>query len=122
MPHNYKPIGSVVVDANGYIKIKTRDDRDVPSRFNWEFLHTIMYEKYNGPLPEGYVINFIDRNPMNLSKDNLVAISKAEHYQANVVIGKSDDPELNKTIIALAKLRAKTNEATERMKNGKKKD
>lgn len=120
-PHNTKPIGSVTVDTNGYIKIKTRND-DVASRFNWDPLHLLVYEYYNGPLPEGYVINFIDGNTFNLAKENMVALSKNEHYQANVVIGRSKNPELNKTVVALAKLRAKTTEATERMKNGQKED
>lgn len=42
-------------------------------------LHIYVWEKFNGPIPEGYEIHHIDRNKDNNEIDNLVMLSKEEH-------------------------------------------
>ena len=71
-PQTYLPIGSEVVVADGYIKIKIAD----PNVWRWK--HRLVWEAANGPIPKGYNIQFKDGNRQNTTLDNLYLISRAE--------------------------------------------
>lgn len=43
------------------------------------FLHRHIWQKQNGPIPKGYDIHHIDKNPLNNSLDNLVLLSHGDH-------------------------------------------
>ncbi len=45
----------------------------------WKYLHIYNWEKINGPVPEGWLLEFIDGNPMNCELSNLRLISRKEH-------------------------------------------
>lgn len=45
------------------------------------FAHRIVWEAFNGPIPEGYEIHHIDRNPLNNHIPNLQLVSKDEHKE-----------------------------------------
>lgn len=38
-----------------------------------------IWEKVNGPVPEGYVVHHIDHNPKNNNIDNLQLMTRGEH-------------------------------------------
>ena len=42
-------------------------------------LHTYVWEKHNGPVPDGYEIHHIDRNTDNNEIENLVMLTVEEH-------------------------------------------
>ena len=42
--------------------------------------HKQIYEKYYGPIPEGYEIHHIDGNTLNNNLENLKAVTLQEHY------------------------------------------
>lgn len=42
-------------------------------------LHVYMWEKHNGPIPEGYEVHHIDRNPGNNDIENLRLMTAEEH-------------------------------------------
>ncbi|MGN0098302.1 MAG: HNH endonuclease signature motif containing protein [Candidatus Methanomethylophilaceae archaeon] len=46
-----------------------------------KFLHRYIWVKYNGPIPEGYLIHHIDGNPLNNDISNLACVSPTEHAQ-----------------------------------------
>ncbi len=43
-------------------------------------LHVYVWEKYNGPLPKGYVIHHKDENHWNYDISNLECLTRREHY------------------------------------------
>lgn len=65
--------------GNGRVRVKVTMKEGLPKNERWVPKHRIIYEKENGEIPEGYVVIFLDRNPENLSPDNLYAISKSTH-------------------------------------------
>ena len=55
-------------NGNGYYKNK-----------NGKHLHRYIWEKYNGKIPEGYVVHHKDHNKSNNNISNLEMISDLEH-------------------------------------------
>ena len=47
-------------------------------------LHTYVWEKHNGPVPEGYDIHHIDHDKSNNDIENLVAIPESEHRKLHM--------------------------------------
>lgn len=47
-------------------------------------LHIYVWEKYNGPVPEGYDIHHIDHDPSNNKIENLVAMPQSEHHKLHM--------------------------------------
>lgn len=46
--------------------------------------HQLIWEKYNGPIPEGMVITFLDGNKQNFDINNLMAITPELHSLLNI--------------------------------------
>lgn len=42
-------------------------------------VHRLVYEAFNGKIPDGYTIDHIDQNPLNNNIDNLQCITKQEN-------------------------------------------
>ena len=47
-------------------------------------LHIYVWEKYNGPVPDGFDIHHIDHDPSNNEIENLVALPKSEHRKLHM--------------------------------------
>ena len=105
LPHNTKPIGYERINADGYIEVKVRMRPDrVNHKRNFVAKHILVWEEHNGPVPEGMIVRFLDGNKLNCSIDNLVLMTRAEHLQLTRSKHYSDNPEITKTGVALAKL------------------
>lgn len=76
-PHNTVEVGTVVTRKNFDYQFKKVDEDQ------WELLHRSIWEKANGPIPEGCLIVFIDGNSLNCSLDNLECITREEHAIRN---------------------------------------
>ena len=77
-PHNWKPVGSTRLDTDGYVMIKTKE----PNVF--ELKHRVTWEKHNGPIPEGMLIQFKDGDRTNTDDiNNLYIISRKEQMIEN---------------------------------------
>lgn len=104
-----KPVNTAAIgdeskkSEDDYVYVKVADE-DVPSRFNWKEKHRLIYEENYGPIPEGYVVIFLDGNKRNFDPDNLMAISKADNARANQNHLRFDDPELTKSGVGIAKV------------------
>jgi hypothetical protein len=72
MPQTWRPMGTEIVDENGYTKIKTRNPK------TWKRKHRLIWEKANGKIPRGHVVIFGDGNKLNFVLDNLLLISRSE--------------------------------------------
>ena len=89
------PIGTIIDDGEGYLKIKTGNGSS-----GWERLHRYIWENYNGPLPDGYKIFFLDGNKRNLRIDNLVAVPAEFHAIMNKLGWNKDDRDSAKAGLA----------------------
>lgn len=83
LPHNTVPVGTEVVDRNGYLKRKESDRRDVPSRRNWRFVHRILWEQHHGKIPENHIVIFKNGDRSDIRIENLKCISMQENARKN---------------------------------------
>jgi hypothetical protein len=98
MPNNHHEVGTVVVTTDGYVARKTAEPNQ------WEYVHRLVWEEHNGPIPEGGIVIFLDGNPLNCDIGNLHMITRAEHARLNQNHLRFKDPELTKTGITVAKI------------------
>ncbi|MFA6204424.1 MAG: HNH endonuclease signature motif containing protein [Gallionella sp.] len=77
-PHTWKPIGSERI-CDGYLQRKMTETGYPP--FDWRPVHILLWEEHNGPVPEGYVVMFKDKNKQNICIENLECISKGERLR-----------------------------------------
>lgn len=98
IPKNHRVIGSERINKDGYIEVKI-DEPNV-----WTLKHRYIWEKVNGKIPQGSVIRFLDGNKLNCNIDNLVLISRKEHLETIRNGFVSENPEITKAVINIAKL------------------
>lgn len=55
---NYRPIGSLRVNADGYLERKCTDDPEVLPARRWVGVHRLVWESAHGPIPPGMVVVF----------------------------------------------------------------
>jgi len=79
------PVGTEVLDDEGYLKRKISDDREKPSRFNWRYVHVLLWEEAYGPVPPGYAVKFIDGDRTHVALGNLCLVSRADLARLNVM-------------------------------------
>lgn len=101
-PVNELPIGSIVVNSDGYKLRKRSMEGTLWER--WEFLHRAVWEEHNGPIPAGMVVTFKDSNKLNCSIENLILVTKGENCVLTRQHLRSEDPDLTETGIALVRL------------------
>lgn len=71
-PHNHREVGSEYIDESGYTWVKIGEPR------KWALKHRIIWERANGPIPEGYNVQFKNHDPSDIRLDNLYLISKTD--------------------------------------------
>lgn len=103
IPHNHKPVESERVNVDGYIEIKIAEPK------KWRLKHNVVWEQHNGAIPKGYVVVFLDRNPLNIDISNLKLIRRSELLIMNRYGLYGEDAEINNTATNLAKLIDTTN-------------
>lgn len=86
-PHTWVPVGTILKDADGYLRIKVREriEGDAPG-WNpdvWPAYHRYVWEQENGPIPPGQFVVFKDRDRTNVVIENLELITKAENARRN---------------------------------------
>ncbi|OLF82690.1 hypothetical protein AWH63_06710 [Marinobacter sp. C18] len=93
-PQTWVPVGTKAVDKDGYLKLKVSDDRTVPSRYNWKFVHVMKWEEYHGqPVPPKHVVRLKDGNKRNFARENLALVSMAENAILNKFFAMKNPPE-----------------------------
>lgn len=78
-PHNHVEVGHQTLTKGGYIVVKVAE----PNRF--ELLHRWIWKIWNGPIPKGCVIAFIDGNKQNCAIENMKLITHAENMANNTI-------------------------------------
>lgn len=87
---NWRPIGTVLTDTDGYLRIKVREAQPGEaygfgnSRV-WPQLHRHVWEAANGPVPKGHAITFRNDDKHDIRLDNLECITRRELMARNTV-------------------------------------
>lgn len=108
-PKNIDSIGTEKMLADGYVWVKIDNQSKVPKGVNWKQKHRIIWEREHGPIPEGYMIIFLDGDHENFDIDNLDIITKAENLIMNRKGLFKSDKDVTKSGVQLAKLVNKIN-------------
>ena len=95
----YLSIGTERIDSHGYVEVKISS---FPSK--WKGKHHLVWEAHNGPIPDGNVVIFADRNKFNISIDNLILLSKRQMFIMSRNKLFQPDADLTKTGVAVAKV------------------
>lgn len=80
--NTWRPIGSERTTRDGTLMRKVSDHG---GKQDWKAVPQLIWEEHNGPLPDGHIVVFKDRNRENLSPDNLIAITRAENMRRNSI-------------------------------------
>jgi len=81
-PKNARWKGGIKRNKNGYISVRMPNHPRAPkSGFVAE--HTLVWEKYHGPLPEGYVVHHLNGVKSDNRSENLVALPIRIHAQGH---------------------------------------
>lgn len=102
--HNHKKIGEEFVRNDGYMEIKIAEPN------SWQLKHHYIWEKYNGKIPDGYSVVFLDQDKTNFNLDNLMLVKREDKLTACSYKLFSKDKETTKTAILTAQLINKTKE------------
>lgn len=93
---NYVPIGTLRISKDGYLERKMTDDQALFPARRWTFVHRIVWERANGPIPAGHVIAWKPGQrtaiEAEITVDRLECISRAENAQRNSMW--RSDPEM----------------------------
>lgn len=87
-PHNTVGIGHVRITKDGYLEMKVRHDKSGKNK-NFVLLQRLIYEQHHGDIPKGFIVEFIDKNPLNLDVGNLRLCERVENLMRNVTSDKS---------------------------------
>ena len=104
---NKMDIGSEAVTSDGYTIVKIKDEGKVG---DWKAKHIIKWEEENGPVPDGNVVIFADKDRSNLDMDNLICISRSQLARLNYQGLIKEDAELTRTAINIVDLQAEIHE------------
>ena len=98
VPPNHKPVGSERIDKDGYVLVKVEEHK------KWQLKHRVVWGKYNGSVPKGYAVIFLDGDIYNFDINNLAVVSRNELKIMNQKGLKYDNAETTKAGIAIAKV------------------
>lgn len=115
-PVNEMPVGTIVVNSDGYKLRKKQMEGTIWER--WEFLHRAVWEEHNGPIPEGMVVTFKDTNKLNCDIDNLMLITKGENAALTGYGYRSSDPDLTEAGLKVVRLKKAIKEKRKGQKHG----
>lgn len=118
-PRNEMPVGTVVVNSEGYKLRKKQMEGTLWER--WEHLHRAVWIEHHGEIPEGMMVSFRDNNRLNCDIDNLMLISKSENAQLNKLGLRFDDPDLTDTALLAIRLKNAAADAASKKKKDREK-
>lgn len=103
VPVNHMEVGEYTHTTDGYLIQKVRKNGTYQERF--EYVHRKVWEEHNGPIPEGKMVSFLDKDKDNCDIENLVLVDMAENLELNRTRLRFDDAELTKVGVTVAKVR-----------------
>lgn len=103
--NTWRPIGAERTSKDGVLFRKVADTG--VKKADWKAVHVIVWEEENGPLPDGYIVVFKDKNRENVAPDNLLALTRADNMRRNSI--DRYPPEYRSTALTLGWFRRKLN-------------
>ena len=100
---NHMEVGEYTHTTDGYLIRKVKEHGTQRERF--EAVHRAVWEKYNGPIPEGKIVTFLDGNKDNCEIENLVLVDRRENLELNQSGLRFSDAEFTKAGVTVAKIR-----------------
>ncbi|MGC6553280.1 HNH endonuclease signature motif containing protein [Streptococcus sp. VTCC 12905] len=100
-PPNWVPVGTIRYTTDGYPKRKIAEPNI------WEHCHRSEWEKYNGPIPKGHSIVFLNGDKTNWDISNLACLSKNEVARMNQDGLFASDADFTRVGIGYTKLKNK---------------
>ncbi|GKT22542.1 HNH endonuclease signature motif containing protein [Acidovorax sp. SUPP3334] len=98
--HNYVPIGSERICADGYLERKMTDDPSIYPARRWVAVHRLVWIKAHGAIPAGHIVVFRPGKKtvksQEITVDRLECITRAENARRNHPRNKS--PELARLV------------------------
>lgn len=87
---NWRPVGTIATDAEGYQRIKVREARQGEAYgFGnvrvWPLMQRHVWAEAHGPIPAGHAVCFKDGNKTNCALDNLELVSRRDLMKRNTV-------------------------------------
>lgn len=110
-PWKTKPIGYERIDRDGYILAKVSDNNFVPKQ-------RLIYEKYHGVISDDDFVMFLDGNKRNFDINNLMLISKAENLELTRRKLRTNDTELTRAGVMIARINQEIIKNTKNTKSG----
>lgn len=98
-PLNYLPIGTVMPNADGYLRVKISETSNGKGGSDkaWEFVHRRVWESAHGRIPKGHRIWWKDGNHLNCALENLELLTDQEHMARTTI--HNLPPELKQVIL-----------------------
>lgn len=115
LPHNTKHLGHERLSKDGYVEVSV-DQVNPHTGYGRRYVqkHRWLWEKANGPVPEGHRLKCLDGDKTNCDPANWEALPMALAPRLNGRFGRGYDEapaELKPTIMAIAKLEHRAREA-----------
>jgi hypothetical protein len=89
-----RPLGSEN-EKKGYVRVKIAQPNV------WKYKHIYIWESINGPLPDGHIVIFADKDTRNFDPDNLIAVPRRVSMVMNkckLVFPESEITKVGKSI------------------------
>lgn len=103
VPTNRMEIGECTHTTNGYLVRKVQEHGAWWERF--ELVHRAVWEKHNGPIPEGKMVSFLDGDKDNCEIENLVLIDNRENLELNRSSLRFSNAEFTKAGVTVGKMK-----------------
>jgi len=108
LPHNTKFAGHERVSKDGYVEISV-EERNPHTGFCRRYVlkHRWLWEKVNGPVPDGHALKCVDGNKLNTDPSNWKPVPRAMLPKLNGRFGRGYDAapdEFKPTIMAVTEL------------------
>ena len=82
-PHNYQPIGTLRVNADGYLERKITSTGH--KNKDWVCVHHLLWKEQHGDIPKKHVLIFKNGDKTDLNLDNLELITMAKNLERNTI-------------------------------------
>lgn len=86
-PHTWRPVGSLRINADGYLQRKITDTGYAPR--DWQSAHTLAWVEAHGPVPAGHVVVFKPgrrtTDPAAITADAVELVTRRELMARNTV-------------------------------------
>ncbi len=101
--HNYRPIGSLRINADGILERKVSDDPAIAPTRRWVSVHRLVWEAANGPTPAGHVVVF--RTGRHTTEIDAITLDALELVSRQELMRRNTRHRLPKPLADLIALR-----------------